>query len=221
MERVFQSIIDPLCPFARNRPFSLRLGALQYFAAHRRSVLFIDDRFGSTLTRSSGKLISFFLAFLDDAPRRHVVAPGPGPCSPPASNYDESSWRLSFFFLYLIFTQFYPIQRPYTSRFLLFFVSFFVFVFFWHRSRCNDRLQPSGSPAGVDDSTPQRQKKKKTRKTKRAHEKNTFKYSSRQTPARPGVAPPPLTPATTLVSIGVRFFQQKEKRKPKPGRTPK
>ena len=128
MERVFQSIIDPLCPFARNRPFSLRLGALQYFAAHRRSVLFIDDRFGSTLTRSSGKLISFFLAFLDDAPRRHVVAPGPGPCSPPASNYDESSWRLSFFFpipyLYPVLPYSAPLHVSFSFVFRFFFVFF-------------------------------------------------------------------------------------------------
>ena len=130
MERVFQSIIDPLCPFARNRPFSLRLGALQYFAAHRRSVLFIDDRFGSTLTRSSGKLISFFLAFLDDAPRRHVVAPGPGPCSPPASNYDESSWRLSFFSYTLSLPSFTLFSAP--TRLVFFCFSFlFLFLFFF------------------------------------------------------------------------------------------
>ena len=218
MERVFQSIIDPLCPFARNRPFSLRLGALQYFAAHRRSVLFIDDRFGSTLTRFSGKLISFFLAFLDDAPRRHVVAPGPGPCSPPASNYDESSWRLSFFSYTLSLPSFTLFSAP--TR-LVFFCFSFLFCFFCTVQGATTGCSPQGRRRASTIRRRSVKRRKKTTKTKRAHEKNTFKYSSRQTPARPGVAPPPLTPATTLVSIGVRFFQQKEKRKPKPGRTPK
>ena len=169
MERVFQSIIDPLCPFARNRPFSLRLGALQYFAAHRRSVLFIDDRFGSTLTRSSGKLISFFLAFLDDAPRRHVVAPGPGPCSPPASNYDESSWRLSFFSYTLSLPSFTLFSAP--TR-LVFFCFSFLFCFF-----CTVQGATTGcSPQGRRRASTIRRRSVKRRKKqgkRNAHTKRT------------------------------------------------
>ena len=173
MERVFQSIIDPLCPFARNRPFSLRLGALQYFAAHRRSVLFIDDRFGSTLTRFSGKLISFFLAFLDDAPRRHVVAPGPGPCSPPASNYDESSWRLSFFFPIPYLYPVLPYSAPLHVSFSFVFRFFFCFCFFlapFKVQRPVAALRVAGGRRRFDAAASKEEKKQRKRN---AHTKRT------------------------------------------------